>query len=105
MEENLDENIEGNKEPSYYDTKGKKVSDTFIGFFGGLFAYLVIGGIFSTIRYSGISIAVILLSVVAYIVAVIGFITRGRKFIAIGLILLVVIPLIVFGGCLLVMGR
>jgi hypothetical protein len=102
MEENLDENLKGNKEQSYYDdNKGKKIRDIVFGFFGGLFVCIIIGGIFAQ---SGAAGAVaIWLSVIAYITAIIIFLSKGRKYIAIGLILLAIVPLIVLGGCLLVM--
>ena len=102
MEENLDENLEGNKLQSYYDSKGKKIGDTLIGFFGGLFAYMIIAGIVNATDSMGT--LVIVLSIIAYFVAVIMFSVKGRKFITVGLVLLAVIPLIVLGGCLLVMG-
>jgi len=100
MEENLNENLANQPDQSKfnYDTKAKKRNDVLIGFLGGLVAGLLVGGILSAIESSAGWLIVIF-----YIIAIIYFFNKGRKYIAIGLIVLCLVPviigLVVLGGC------
>jgi hypothetical protein len=105
MEENLNEQLpdklQNNKGLPYYATKGKKRDDVLIGFFGGLGAYIVIGMI--TAVSGAIGTVIGILALITYIVLLISFIKKGRKFLAIGLLLVLAVPLIIvlvlFGTC------
>jgi hypothetical protein len=99
--------------PGYYITTRRKIADFFLGFFGFavlswvcqllslyLFNKLVVYVLpnWITYAYSGLVISVIL-SLIIY------FFKIGRKYIAIGIISLYLLPLLVVGGCLLLLGN
>jgi len=97
---------------SYYDTSGKKVGDFLIGFFGiwvlnSIFVAinsLIFGG-FSGPSFSG-SIGMltsVFPSLILDIVLIVYFLKFSeRKYIGIGMLNSVVLPLLIFGACLLV---
>ena len=110
MTENLDEKLTTEKEQRklYYTDGSNKVIDLLIGFFGGLGGIAIIAGLVSAINainYIQINVytlnrAAIWFIVILYICAIIYFFHIERKFISIGIIFISIIPLILFGGCL-----
>lgn len=76
--------------------RADKVHDILIGFFGGGAICLMAGGIAASINLP----ALIWFLVGAYILSILFFLIKGRAFIAIGIVLIVVLPLTVVGGCM-----
>jgi hypothetical protein len=79
--------------------------DFLIGFFGTLVCVGIIGSIIfsSLLGISGIPfpsyVSVLVVFLLFFIGAIIYFFKIGRKFIAIGIISALVIPLLIFGAC------
>ena len=92
-------------DPGYYKDTGSKVTDFLVGFFGYpiiiLLAQLAFGPRVPMWGGPGTWVAAVL-SLVLPIVFIIFAYTRGRKFIAIGILSLLIVPLIVAGSCLLI---
>lgn len=86
-----------------YITKGQKVTDFLIGFFGGILYSIAMTftlGIFTQppiVDYVGVFLAAVFLVYVGLIVYFIGF--NKRKYIGIGLLGFVILILVMFGGC------
>jgi cytochrome bd-type quinol oxidase subunit 2 len=102
MEENLDEKLTDQEQSkSYYNNSNRKAFDVFIGFLGGLLLLLFTEGGYITDSLSPFRPSLSLFLLIATIVSVLIFIffRIKRRYIAIGLILSVAIPLILVGGC------
>ena len=98
-------------EVGYYTKTSRKVGDFFSGFFGiisfyGIF-YLLLLYLFKLVPYAAKSMDYIMpilawiLPIVTFILLPIKFFRIGRKFIAIGMLSIIILILLVFGGCLL----
>lgn len=94
----------------YYTEKGRKISDFFIGFFGIIIAGIVITSFFSLFLSFGTGYyntdllgfsTPILLLILGVVATVLSF-AKGRRYIGIGIISSVLVPLLIFGACLLV---
>jgi hypothetical protein len=103
MEEQFQENQDfSDSKEDFYTDRSKKVSDLLIGFFGGL-GYIALAFTFFVLSYHKIeSIFNILLSIaiIIYLLAILFFFYIKRKYLSIGLILLVTVPPAIIGGCL-----
>ena len=90
----------------YYKDTGSKVTDFFIGFLGypiaSLLVQLLMGARFPGMRGTATDWIASVLSLGLAIFCVVYAYKRGRKFIAIGILSLMIVPLIAFGGCMLV---
>ena len=107
-----------NKMDEYYDTKKKKVWDFILGVIGFLIGnviiYFIIFSIFrlilslmypNTITIEQISAAMTLAIILAInVTIVISSFKKGRRYIAIGMISGIFIPLLIFGACMGVFG-
>ncbi len=105
-EEQNQENINVPAAPGYYKTTRSKVTDFLAGFLGcpivillALFTVTSIlpgdyGTLMGWVTLAVLTVLTIFLTVGAY--------KRGRKFIAIGIISLIIVPLIAAGSCLLI---
>tara|TARA_Y100000310_G_C20235723_1_gene602309 strand:- start:49 stop:354 length:306 start_codon:yes stop_codon:yes gene_type:complete len=88
----------------YYINTKRKVWDFIIGFFGIWIISTIIGflfvGIESVVRGSGMFLTLgwILVAILAIVAIVLGF-TKGRRYISIGIISSIVLPLLIFGAC------
>ncbi len=92
----------------YYTTPGKKVGDFLMGFFGFLalsFVGSILGSIISSFGSNGFisSIFGIFLLFVALGLCIFFFKIK-RRFIAIGIISITLIPVLLFGSCLLLLS-
>ena len=86
---------------TYYTTAGRKVIDFVVGMLGiPLLAGILAAGIASAGRWG---VAVVMLSVVALVTVVAAFLAR-RRFIAIGMLCALAVPLLAFGACLVAIG-
>ena len=88
--------------PDYYTSVGKKVWDFFMGFFGALAVFFGALYLASSV-FSGSLLYYLILTLVA-IIAVAWFFHVGRRFVSIGITSTVLIPLLIFGGCLLMLS-
>jgi hypothetical protein len=105
LEEQKPENKSVPAEPGYYKDTGSKVTDFLVGFLGYpiiiLLAQLAFGP--RVPMWGGTeTLVTAVISLVLTIVFVVFAYKRGRKFIAIGIISLLIIPLIAAGSCLLI---
>jgi hypothetical protein len=87
----------------YYTNPGKKIGDFFLGLFGALLVAVVAGAIGgaapSALTISLIGNAILLLA------AIVHFFRRGRRFIAIGMISILTIPVLLLGACAIMFSR
>jgi predicted membrane metal-binding protein len=81
----------------YYTSTGMKIVDFLAGFLG---IGLVLGAIALFSALTG-WVKPAVLSVVAYVVATVVAFMRGRRFIGIGMLCFLLIPILVFGACVL----
>jgi len=105
---------------TYYDTEGKRVKDFFLGFILsiviGVFVYFVFGTILGQLLYylgaskiysSGFFsslLSTILPILLGGILGTVLAFKRGRRYIGIGIICAIVLPLLFFGACLIVIS-
>lgn len=88
-----------NKDTAY--TSGKKAADVGLGIVGGIAYSVLCTYLLSAINGSfGWSV----LAVTIYLMAVAFFFVVKRHYLAIGLLAIVAIPLLIFGGCMLLIG-
>ena len=85
----------------YYLEPGKKIGDFFLGFFGALMV-VVIAGVIGAAAPGSAAISVIG-NLVLLIAGIVHFFRRGRRFIAIGMISIIIIPVLLFGACAILM--
>jgi hypothetical protein len=96
-----DLNLGNNQQPEdYYNDKNKKYSDTGLGCVSGILFAAIMFGIAVT-SYRSATVIIILATIAAIIAILLSFI-KGRRFIGIGLLLSIVLPLVIFGGCILI---
>jgi hypothetical protein len=93
------------QKPDYYTTTGKKVGDFILGFFG----IIILNFIFGAVLYPLFSLANsgwanLFISIVALVLFSVLFFKIGRRFIAVGIISMALIPILIFGSCLLLLG-
>jgi len=81
-----------------------KVSDTIAGFFMGIAYFIVSMIILNMNHFYKINSFLIGLLIVIYSSIIIYFIIKKRSFISIGLVLTVVLPIAVVGGCILIVN-
>jgi len=86
--------------PGYYTSTRRKVADFFLGLFGG--PALIGGGVTLSSLQSSSAEVVPVIAVLLIIGIIVAPIYCGRKYISIGAVSAVLIPLIVVGGCMLV---
>jgi hypothetical protein len=86
----------------YYTTYGRKVLDVVIGFFLPVIVSILFALLSIATSFFPAPVSILwLVSVVAYIVLIpISFI-YGRRYLGIGLLMALIIPLLIFGACLL----
>jgi hypothetical protein len=104
-EEQKQENKSVPADPGYYKDTGSKVTDFLFGFFGYPIIMSLAQLAFGPRRpmWSGIQTWVTaVISLVLTITFVVFAYKRGRKFLAIGIISVLIIPLIAAGSCLLI---
>jgi hypothetical protein len=93
-------------EPRYYKNTASKVTDFLMGFLGYpmimFFAQMAFGPEIPMRGSSLAGVGTALVSLALTVFFVVFAYKRGRKFIAIGILSLVIVPLIAFGSCLLV---
>ena len=85
---------------SYYTATDRKVLDFFAGLAGCpllLWAGVKLSGLQGSTGNTGVAVAILL--VLGFLMF---FLYRGRKYVAIGMLSAVLLPLIVVGGCMLV---
>ena len=93
---------DANTTPNNYYKSGSKSIDFIIGFLGIiilLFALATSGAIF----FNGITGLLILLLVMLFLIVL--FFKIGRKFIAIGIISVLIVGLLLFGSCLMMLSN
>jgi hypothetical protein len=92
--------------PSYYTTTKRKVSDFCIGFFGGIMLNVLLVFLsFSLSRSGSFDWIGSLFDLLFFVFLIVYFFKKGRRFIAIGMISMILLPLLAFGSCLvLIMG-
>jgi heme/copper-type cytochrome/quinol oxidase subunit 4 len=95
------------KKPDYYQRKGQKVFDFFVGFLGSLIlcvVYLIIITNYSASLGSIIAFVFNIPVIILILVLACFFsFSSGRRFIGIGVISIAIIPLIAFGSCLMLL--
>jgi len=97
-----------NKKDYYGDSDGRRVGDFLLGFFGiwiiGLLIYFTIAGLLSTINLpvigGGLVTIAIMLEMAFLIFAIIFAFVKNRKYIGLGIIVSALVPLLIFGACL-----
>ena len=93
-------------DPGYYKDTGSKVADFLVGFLGYpiivLLAQLTMGDRLTFMRANEMGWLTSVLLLGLTIVFVVFAYKRGRKFIAIGILSLLIVPLIAAGSCLLI---
>jgi heme/copper-type cytochrome/quinol oxidase subunit 4 len=88
------------KKDEYYTSDGRRIGDFFIGFVGSI-VLVLIAYIFTTFNRSFVSFgalslfAPLALLILASVVSGI----QGRRYIAIGIVSAIIIPLLFFGAC------
>lgn len=89
------------QEADYYTTTGKKVGDFILGFFG----IIILNSIFATVlSFASLGWTSLLIPIVVFAFSLVLFFKIGRRFIAIGIISIALIPILLFGSCLLLLG-
>jgi hypothetical protein len=89
----------------YYTNAGRKVIDCVVGFFAPTALYMLLLPLNMLAAISAVfSIVWLLLLFVAYILAIVLCFVYGRRFFAIGLLVALLIPLLLFGACLLLLS-
>lgn len=107
--QNKDENITyGHFEKSdYYVSSGRKAGDFLVGFFGVIILsilYTVIANFLSSFFSTSVWITIgFLFSIISYILLTVLFFKIGRRFIAIGIISIALVPLLLFGSCMVIL--
>ncbi len=108
MEEPLKKNIDNNivNSDSFYSVRRNRVRDILFGIGLGLFYFILSSIIIAIIGDLGepgiIFIAAFLIFI--YLFAVALFFIIKRKYLSIGLIIIVILPVAIFGGCLLIIS-
>jgi hypothetical protein len=98
MEEQLSDNrINNNSDDNYYVDSSKKASDIFIGIGLGILYCILSGILLGSVN----SISLLWILIPLYIAGILYFFFIRRYYLSIGLILLITTPLVIFGGCLL----
>jgi hypothetical protein len=99
------------KDDYYKSGKHRKVTDFMIGFFGAMtlwFLSPLIAWLFPVINISFISFVmsfIYVLSFVAFFLIAIYFSRKGRRFITIGMVSILIVPLLFLGsGCILLLS-
>lgn len=90
----------------YYTTVGRRILDFLGGFFGS-YVLAVLASLFinimASVDRSGVGVIVwLVLFFVLLIALIVASFMKGRRYLAIGIIAAILIPLIVFGACLLI---
>jgi len=96
----------------YYTSTGRKVGDFCIGFFGTGIALQIISGVFflfvtfifgnnpdQSLIYLTLLLSIIIL-LALYILGIVIAFKKGRRFIGIGIISTILVPLLLFGACI-----
>lgn len=91
------------RKPDYYTSIGKKIGDFLLGFFGVIISYSFYTFVLNFSYYSANMIWIILfISIVVLVVLPVTFFKMGRRFITIGIISTLLIPLLIFGSCFMI---
>lgn len=99
----------------YYITHGRKIGDFFIGFVGFYICILVLSPLLSIIiipifllsSFLGSYFSIFIIGLLYLLIPLIGIIVANkyhRRYISIGIISAIIIPLLLFGACLVVLG-
>jgi hypothetical protein len=103
--------MEEPQKPDYYITTGRKVGDFLLGFFGVAvlsFIYTFVSSfVYSLLSSQTFSIAIwanFFVSVIILVLLAVLFFKIGRRFIAIGVISISLLPILIFGSCILLLG-
>ncbi|MDD5031657.1 MAG: hypothetical protein PHR36_01270 [Patescibacteria group bacterium] len=93
------------QKPNYYTTTGKKVGDFILGFFGIIILnsilWVVLYPLLSSRNWGFVNLFIYLIILILLMVL---FFKIDRRFIAIGIISVALIPILVFGSCLFLLG-
>jgi hypothetical protein len=81
----------------YYSAGGRKVADFFLGFGGTVLLGVIAGVVAAASPNTGIVSAIA--NLILLVAGVVYFFRRGRRFIAIGIISTLTIPLLALGAC------
>ena len=97
---NVDNNLQ---KPNHYTSTGNKIIDFLLGFFGTIFLYYLttISNFWSV---SPNSLMALFIPIIILVLLSILFFKIGRKFIAVGIIAVSIIPVLLFGSCLLLLA-
>lgn len=104
---NQNEVIVSNSElkENYYTSTGKKVGDFFLGFFGVLILNFILAFIFGFLFiFANLYWMNLFISIAISLALIFLFFKKNRRFIAIGIIAMMLIPILVFGSCLVLLG-
>lgn len=88
----------------YYTTTGKRVGDFMLGFFGYIIINLILVFVFLPLLagfYWGYSFFPIVINALLLVL----FFKIGRRFIAIGIISVILISILIFGSCVLTLSQ
>lgn len=99
-----DPNHQAVNQSDYYTSYWKKVGDFFIGLFGAI-AFSVAS---SPLLFTGSSVGSIvslILEIVVFVLVIHKAFKSGRKYVGIGVIFASIIPLLLFGSCLLLLSQ
>lgn len=84
---------------NYYTASRMKVADFCLGFFGVLLVLVVLFSL-PSLPWLGGSDMISIISIVVMLFCIVQAFRKGRKFIAIGIISIILIPILVLGSCL-----
>jgi hypothetical protein len=88
--------------PSYYKNTRQKVGDFLLGFFGIIFLNFIFGIIFYPLSvFSNFGWQSVFISITILVLAVVIPFKIGRRFIALGVVSVALVPVLIFGSCLL----
>jgi hypothetical protein len=93
------------KRIDYYTNPGKKIGDFFLGLFGALLVVIVAGAIAAAAPGSGSIMISLIGNAILLLAGIVHFFRRGRRFIAIGMISILTIPVLLLGACAIMFSR
>ena len=95
----------------YINNPGKAVGDFCLGFFGiwvvDTIVWFLLAGVFSTLNagiLGNFFVSIFIILILPFIIFPIIFFNIGRRYVAIGILSSLVLPLIIFGACLIIIS-
>jgi uncharacterized membrane protein YjdF len=92
---------EKDKANSYYSDRSRRTHDLIGGIFGGIVYTIIAFSILVNTRNYEFMLAFF---IIIYLVAIAALFTLKRHYIAIGLISIIILPLLIFGGCMMLIN-